>query len=243
IQTTDLPYRHLEGFKIIGSRALQSRSTLISPDACTCADCLGELLDPLDRRFRYPFINCTNCGPRYTIIKDIPYDRDKTTMAHFEMCPECRREYDNPLDRRFHAQPNACWECGPQVWLEDAQRNTIAARDEALVKTVALLDSGSIISIKGLGGFHLAVKATDQAAVSRLRSRKIREEKPFAVMFPELEEIRRYCCLNSEEEDLLKSPARPIVLLARRPDHTGPAIAESVAPNNRNLGVFLPYTP
>jgi hydrogenase maturation protein HypF len=243
VETTDLPYQDLEEFRIISSRALQSRSTLISPDVCTCRDCLRELFDPRDRRFRYPFINCTNCGPRYTIIKDIPYDRDKTTMAQFEMCPECRREYDNPLDRRFHAQPNACWECGPQVWLEDAQRNTIAARDEGLVKTVALLDSGSIISIKGLGGFHLAVKATDQAAVSRLRSRKIREEKPFAVMFPELEEIRRYCCLNSEEEDLLKSPARPIVLLARRPDHTGPAIAESVAPNNRNLGVFLPYTP
>jgi hydrogenase maturation protein HypF len=164
-------------------------------------------------------------------------------MAQFKMCPECRREYDNPLDRRFHAQPNACRECGPHVWLEDAQRNIIAARDEALVKTVSLLDSGSIISIKGLGGFNLAVKATDQAAVSRLRSRKIREEKPFAVMFPELEEIRRYCCLNSVEEDLLTSPARPIVVLARRPDDTAPVIAESVAPNNRNLGVFLPYTP
>jgi hydrogenase maturation protein HypF len=243
VETTDLPYQDLEEFKIIGSRALQSRSTLISPDVCTCSDCLRELCDAQDRRFRYPFINCTNCGPRYTIIKDIPYDRDKTTMAQFKMCPECRREYDNPLDRRFHAQPNACWECGPQVWLEDAQRNIVASRDEALVKTVTLLASGAIISIKGLGGFHLAVKATDQAAVKRLRSRKIREEKPFAVMFSDLEEIRRYCCLNSEEEDLLKSPARPIVLLARRKDRTGPALAESVAPNNRNLGVFLPYAP
>ena len=166
VETTDLPYRDIEEFQIISSRALESRSTLISPDVCTCRDCLRELLDPRDRRFRYPFINCTNCGPRYTIIKDIPYDRDKTTMAHFKMCPRCRREYDDPLDRRFHAQPNACWECGPQVWLEDAQGNRIAARDEAVVKTVALLDAGSILAIKGLGGFHLAVKATREAAVS-----------------------------------------------------------------------------
>ncbi len=243
VETTELPYEELEGFRIISSRELQSRSTLISPDVCTCRDCLRELFDSQDRRFRHPFINCTNCGPRYTIIKDIPYDRDKTTMAQFQMCPECRREYDNPLDRRFHAQPNGCRECGPQIWLEDAQRNIIAARGEVLVKTAALLDSGSIISIKGLGGFHLAVKATDHAAVSRLRSRKIREEKPFAVMFAELEEIRRYCCLNSEEEDLLTSAARPIVVLARRQDDAAPVIAESVAPKNRNLGVFLPYTP
>ena len=243
VEAVELPYRDLEEFRITGSRAAQSRSTLISPDVCTCGDCLRELLDPLDRRFRYPFINCTNCGPRYTIIKDIPYDRDKTTMAEFKMCPQCRLEYENPLDRRFHAQPNACPQCGPQVWLEDAQQTVIALRDEALVKAVELLHSGSIISIKGLGGFHLAVKATDPAAVSRLRSRKIREEKPFAVMCPEPEDIRRYCYLNGEEEDLLKSPARPIVLLEKRPDHAGPPIAESVAPNNKRLGVFLPYTP
>jgi len=243
IETADLPYRELEEFKIISSRTLESRSTLISPDVCTCRDCLQELLDPLDRRFRYPFINCTNCGPRYTIIKDIPYDRDKTTMAGFKMCPQCRSEYENPLDRRFHAQPNACWECGPQVWLEDAQGNVIAVRDEALVRTIDLLDSGFITAIKGLGGFHLAVKATAEAAVSRLRSRKIREEKPFAVMFSELEEIKRHCCLNSEEEGLLTSLSRPIVLLERRADCTGLSIAESVAPKNRRLGVFLPYTP
>jgi len=243
VETTDLPYQDLEEFRIIGSRALESRSTLISPDVCTCRDCLNELLDSRDRRFRYPFINCTNCGPRYTIIKDIPYDRDKTTMAQFKMCPECRLEYDNPLDRRFHAQPNACPKCGPQVWLEDARGNVIARGDEAVVKTVALLHSGSVISIKGLGGFHLAVRATDQAAVSRLRGRKIREEKPFAVMFPELEELRRYCCLNDREEELLNSPARPIVLLVRRRDRVDPPIAESVAPKNRYLGAFLPYTP
>ena len=243
VETTDLPYLRIEGFRIISSRALKSRATLISPDVCTCPDCLRELLDPLDRRFRYPFINCTNCGPRYTIIKDIPYDRDKTTMAHFRMCPECRSEYDDPLDRRFHAQPNACWDCGPQVWIEDAQSNIVAARDQAIVKAVELLERGAIVAVKGLGGFHLAVKATDEAAVSRLRSRKIREEKPFAVMFSEIEDIRRYAHLNGEEENLLKSPARPIVLLERRKDGSGPALAGSVAPWNRYLGVFLPYTP
>jgi hydrogenase maturation protein HypF len=241
VEITDLPYARIEGFKIITSLALQSRATLISPDVCTCSDCLRELLDPGDRRFRYPFINCTNCGPRYTIIKDIPYDRDKTTMAHFKMCPECRREYDDPLDRRFHAQPNACWDCGPQVWLEDARGNRIVDRDEAIAKAVELLDRGAVVAVKGLGGFHLAVKATDEAAVSRLRGRKIREEKPFAVMFPELEDVRRVALLNGEEEKLLVSPARPIVLLARREDSSG--LASSVAPGNRYLGVFLPYAP
>jgi hydrogenase maturation protein HypF len=243
VETSELPYQEFEEFKIVGSRALESRSTLISPDACTCRDCLRELFNRLDRRSRYPFINCTNCGPRYTIIKDIPYDRDKTTMAGFKMCPQCRSEYENPSDRRFHAQPNACWECGPQVWLEDAQGNKTASHDEAVVKAVELLDSGFIVSIKGLGGFHLAVKATDEAAVSRLRGLKIREEKPFAVMFPEIEEIKRYCCLNREEEGLLESSARPIVLLERRSECSGPSIAKSVAPKNRRLGVFLPYTP
>ncbi len=243
VETIDLPYLPLEGFRIIGSRELLSRSTLIAPDACTCRDCLRELFDPRDKRFRYPFINCTNCGPRYTIIQDIPYDRGKTTMAHFKMCPECRREYDDPLDRRFHAQPNACWECGPQVWLEDARGNTITTRDEAIAKTVGLIDQGFIIAIKGLGGFHLAAKATGEAAVSRLRSRKVREEKPFAVMFSELERIRRYALVNIEEANLLESPARPIVLLARRTEGTGAEIAESVAPGNRYLGCFLPYAP
>jgi len=164
-------------------------------------------------------------------------------MAHFEMCPECRREYEDPLNRRFHAQPNACWECGPQVWIEDALGNRIGERDEAIAKTVELLDRGAIISIKGIGGFHLAVKATDEAAVSRLRSRKIREEKPFAVMFAQAEDIRRYALVNGEEENLLKSFARPIVLLERRSDRSDSDMAKSVAPGNRYLGCFLPYAP
>ena len=243
VETVDLPYLPLEGFSIAGSRAAESRSTLISPDVCTCADCLRELFDPDDRRFRYPFINCTKCGPRSTIIKDIPDDREKTTMSRFDMCPECLREYENPLDRRFHAQPNGCPECGPRVWLEDSGRNVIATRDDAVLKTTALLDSGAVVAIKGLGGFHLAVNGADEGAVRRLRARKIREEKPFAVMFPRIEEIALHCEMNSREEELLKSPARPIVLLWKRRDSAGLPIAASVAPKNNRLGVFLPYTP
>lgn len=243
LETADLPFAPLEEFTIVKSSAGRARSTLISPDVCTCGDCLRELFDPNDRRFRYPFINCTNCGPRYTIIQDIPYDRDKTTMARFAMCPECGREYGDPLDRRFHAQPNACWKCGPQVWLEDPAGGKIAGPADAIAKAVALLDAGHILAIKGLGGFHLAVKATDEAAVARLRSRKIREEKPFAVMFPSIGDIRRFCLVNETEEDLLASQARPIVLLKKRADAGRDSLAASVAPRNRYLGAFLPYTP
>ncbi len=241
IETAELSYRQLEGFTIVGSRAARTRSTLISPDVCTCPDCLRELFDPNNRRFRYPFINCTNCGPRYTIIKDIPYDREKTTMGSFAMCPECLFEYQNPLDRRFHAQPNACHECGPGVWLEDSGRKVIAARDEAVLKATELLDSGAIVAVKGLGGFHLAVNAFDEAAVRRLRGRKVREEKPFAVMFSGIEKIARHCHLNAREEELLASPARPIALLWKR--DRGEGLAASVSPKNGRLGVFLPYTP
>ena len=243
LETADLPFAPLEEFTIVKSSAGRARSTLISPDVCTCDDCLRELFDPNDRRFRYPFINCTNCGPRYTIIRDIPYDRDKTTMARFAMCPECGREYGDPLDRRFHAQPNACWKCGPQVWLEDPAGERIAEPADAIAKAVALLDAGHILAIKGLGGFHLAVKATDEPAVARLRSRKIREEKPFAVMFPSIGDIRRFCLVNETEEDLLSSQARPIVLLQKRADGGRDSLAASVAPRNRYLGAFLPYTP
>ncbi|MFZ2448726.1 MAG: carbamoyltransferase HypF [Syntrophobacteraceae bacterium] len=244
VDVAELPFAPLEGFQIVKSGSRRSRSTLISPDVCTCADCLRELLDPANRRFRYPFTNCTNCGPRYTIIKDIPYDRDKTTMARFPMCPECAAEYEDPLDRRFHAQPNACAVCGPRVWLEDAGGKIISERDDAVEKAVALLDSGAILAVKGLGGFHLAVKATDEAAVARLRGRKIREEKPFAVMFSSMDEIRRHCLADEAEEALLVGSSRPIVLLSRRADVVGgPAMAEGVAPKNRFLGAFLPYTP
>lgn len=243
VALVEQPFTPLDGFRIVRSHADQSRTTLIAPDVCTCPDCAAELLNPADRRFRYPFINCTNCGPRYTIIQDIPYDRDKTTMARFTMCPSCRKEYDDPRDRRFHAQPNACWECGPEVWLESPAGEKLAERDEAVREAILRLQRGSILAIKGLGGFHLAVLATDESAVSRLRGRKIREEKPFAVMFGGLEAIRRCCEVNEKEAALLQNLKRPIVLLKRKREAEGHAIAPSVAPRNRFLGAFLPYTP
>jgi len=252
MEVTEQPFAPLEGFTIVGSRSGQSRSTLIAPDVCICEDCLRELLDPRDRRHRYPFINCTNCGPRYTIIEDIPYDRDKTTMAPFPMCTACREEYDDPMNRRFHAQPNACHECGPHVWLEAPDGRKLAEKDAAMREAVRCLENGAILAIKGLGGFHLAVEATDEPAVSRLRKRKIREEKPFAVMFSNPGAVRRYCELDDREEAILSSPQRPIVLLRKRsggdcpcPSHlpSSASIAPSVAPRNRYLGAFLPYAP
>jgi hydrogenase maturation protein HypF len=249
VEAADLPFEPLGAFRIVESSPDQARTTLISPDVSICPDCLRELLDPADRRYRYPFINCTNCGPRYTIIKDIPYDRDKTTMAQFEMCPQCRAEYHNPMDRRFHAQPNACAECGPHVWIEDSEGGLVASHDDAVRVGVELLASGAILAVKGLGGFHLAANATDEAAVSRLRSRKIREEKPFAVMFSSLDEISRHCHVDAAEKELLLTAARPIVLLRKRGAYTSASakerlpIAPSVAPRNRYFGAFLPYTP
>ncbi|NTU49211.1 MAG: carbamoyltransferase HypF, partial [Syntrophobacteraceae bacterium] len=243
LDVQDRPYTTLTGFRILESRADAARATLISPDTCTCADCLRELMDPRDRRYRYPFINCTNCGPRYTIIRDIPYDRDKTTMARFPMCAACMEEYHDPGNRRFHAQPNACSACGPHVWLEDGKGDLLWEKDEALHEVLRLLEAGATVAVKGLGGFHLAAKATDERAVSRLRKRKIREEKPFAVMFPHMDAVREHCLVSEEEEALLVSLQRPIVLLKRRDGGAHPPIAPSVAPNNRHLGGFLPYTP
>jgi hydrogenase maturation protein HypF len=243
MEVSERPYAPLDPFAIVPSRSGLTRSALISPDVCTCRDCLDELFDPSNRRHRYPFINCTNCGPRYTIIKDIPYDRDKTTMAPFAMCESCRAEYDDPMNRRFHAQPNACWKCGPRVWLEAPGGREVCEKDEAIRQSIRHLDAGAILAVKGLGGFHLAVLATDESAVSRLRGRKIREEKPFAVMFADLDEVKRTCRVSPEEEILLGSAQRPIVLLERHSDEASSGIAPSVAPRNRFLGAFLPYTP
>ncbi len=239
----DRKFSPVECFTIVKSDGEQSRSTLIAPDVCTCDDCFRELNDPLNRRYRYPFINCTHCGPRYTIIKDIPYDRDKTTMGSFAMCPACRKEYEDPMDRRFHAQPNACWECGPRVWLETPAGRKVAEGDDAVLRSVRHLETGSILAVKGLGGFHLAVHAGDEGAVNRLRSRKVREEKPFAVMFCSVDAVKEVCLVNAEEEVLLTGLQRPIVLLKIRADKVGSVIAPSVAPHNRFLGAFLPYTP
>jgi hydrogenase maturation protein HypF len=243
IEATERPFAPLGTFEIVDSLARNNRSTLISPDVSTCADCLRELFDPHNRRHRYPFINCTNCGPRYTIIRDVPYDRDKTTMAPFTMCARCREEYEDPSNRRFHAQPNACWTCGPQVWIETSDGRRTASGDEALKEAIHLLESGAILAVKGLGGFHLAVSATHGDAAERLRRRKVREEKPFAVMFPDLESIRNRCRVNEAEERLLQSLQRPIVILRRLPDDGELSLAPSVAPHNRYLGAFLPYTP
>jgi hydrogenase maturation protein HypF len=226
-------------FAIRESAAGAERTALISPDACTCADCLRELSDPDDRRYRYPFINCTNCGPRYTITTDIPYDRANTTMRAFEMCGDCRREYEDPMNRRFHAQPNACRKCGPRVFVTDAAGSKLDS-DDPIRAAMELLQDGKILAVKGLGGFHLAVGATNDDAIRELRGRKMREEKPFAVMAPDIPSIERFCLVSDEEKELLESPNRPIVLLTKRPES---AISDRVAPRNKYFGVMLPYTP
>ncbi len=228
-----------QDFTIVHSQKGNQRATLISPDVSICEDCKGELFDRHDRRFRYPFINCTNCGPRYTIIDDIPYDRPKTSMRHFKMCPECQSEYDDPGNRRFHAQPNACTVCGPQVSLLDSANNEVRTKDP-IEAAVSHLQAGYILAIKGLGGFHLVVDAQNQAAVATLRKRKRREEKPLAVMSANLESIRQYARITKKEERLLQSQQRPIVLLEKNQKFN---LAEGVSPNNRTIGVMLPYTP
>ncbi len=226
-----------DGFVIRHSEARPGEFQPISPDASICADCRRELFDPTDRRYRYPFINCTNCGPRFTITRDIPYDRPNTTMAPFPMCSACQAEYDDPTDRRFHAQPNACPVCGPHVWLHGSEQQ----RDEEAIRAVRrLLAEGRVVAIKGLGGFHLACDATDDAAVVRLRERKGRVDKPFALMSFDLAAVERFCELNDAERGLLTSRQRPILLLRERPDSS---ISPLVAPGNRYLGVMLPYTP
>ena len=235
----DLPCNGDLSFRIVSSGPHERIRTLISPDVAICGDCLRELFDPADRRYKYPFINCTNCGPRFTIVRGIPYDRRLTSMAAFTMCPACQQEYEDPLNRRFHAQPNACWDCGPQVELWDRAGTTISVTD-AIHEAAERLQQGAVVAIKGLGGFHLAVVATNAAAVARLRERKRRVEKPFAVMAPTLEMAEEYCEVDEPARAALSSPQRPIVLL-RRKDPC--AIADAVAPFNRELGLFLPYTP
>jgi hydrogenase maturation protein HypF len=237
----------MSGFMILESEAIPGAFQPISPDVGLCPDCLAEMYTPSDRRYVYPFINCTNCGPRFTIIADIPYDRPNTTMAPFPMCPDCRREYDDPLDRRFHAQPVACPRCGPGVWLEvPAEQGTGSARrvvngdTPALLEARRLLRAGRILAVKGLGGFHLACDATNPQAVAELRRRKLRVDKPFAIMFPDLESVRQHCHFSSAEQALLESRMRPIVILERLP---GSGIVVQVAPLQAHLGCMLPYTP
>jgi len=227
------------GFEIRHSIAEEGKYQLVSPDIATCEPCLGEVLNPTDRRYRYPFTNCTNCGPRFTIIEDIPYDRPKTTMRSFKMCPQCQREYDDPMDRRFHAQPNACPRCGPSLKLVDGTGNPVPC-DDVLAAAARFLKEGKVLAIKGLGGFLLACDASSDKAVKLLRERKRRPFKPLAIMVSTLEDVKKHCLVSEKEAELLTLPQCPIVLLRRR---EGSAVSPSVAPNLKYLGVMLPYTP
>src|SRR5271165_1913711 len=239
ITVREIPCNGDSEFRIVTTPRGEPVSTLISPDVAVCADCLREMVDPADRRYRYPFINCTNCGPRFTIVRNIPYDRPSTSMAVFPMCPTCKAEYEDPLNRRFHAQPNACWKCGPQVELWTAEGKPVET-DGPIAETLARLQRGDVVAIKGLGGFHLACDATNTDAVRTLRERKRRVEKPFAVIAPDLDAAERFCEVTEADRLMLLSPQRPIVLLRRREKTP---IADDVAPFNRYLGLFLPYTP
>ncbi|MBI5479187.1 MAG: carbamoyltransferase HypF [Deltaproteobacteria bacterium] len=239
VRAVDVADAGERAFRIAPSAAHARAATLISPDVAVCDDCRRELFDPADRRHRYPFINCVNCGPRYTIIADLPYDRPKTTMRAFTMCPACQAEYDDPRTRRFHAQPNACPACGPRLALEDAAGRPLPAADP-VAAAVARLVAGAILAVKGLGGFHLACDAALAAVVAELRRRKHRDEKPFAVMVRDLEAVAALAAVSDAEARLLTSPERPIVLLARR---AGGPSCDEVAPGNRRVGVMLPYTP
>lgn len=253
-----------DDFKIIESDSRGDPETIILPDIAVCDECLAEMFDPSNRRFLYPFINCTNCGPRYSIIESLPYDRQNTSMKKFDMCEECKAEYENPLDRRFHAQPIACPKCGPQVQLLNQNWNLICEKEDAISEAVQKIKEGKIIALKGLGGFQLIVSAGNDIAVKRLRERKHRDEKPFAVMFPSFKMVKHICDLSDVEEQILISPESPIVLLKKKSGIQYPApssppvrdailhppngqaassISEFIAPNNPYLGVMIPYTP
>ncbi len=228
------------GFRIVASESSDGARTLVPPDTAVCDDCVRELFDPADRRYRHPFITCTNCGPRFTIIESLPYDRPATTMAGFPMCPACRQEYEDPADRRFHAQPVACPDCGPRLWFEDAAGGRTDGSDTAVSAAQLALNDGQVVAVKGVGGYHLACAATADATVALLRDRKHRPAKPFAVMVADLDAARRIARVDDDEARLLTSPAHPIVLLRRRP---GSAVSGLVAPGNARIGVLLPYTP
>ncbi|MBN2303596.1 MAG: carbamoyltransferase HypF, partial [Anaerolineae bacterium] len=248
IQSEEIGVDGYARFEIQHSHTVEGAYQPISPDVAACDDCMAEVRDPADRRYRYAFTNCTNCGPRFTIIQDIPYDRPATTMAGFEMCPDCQAEYDDPLNRRFHAQPNACPVCGPRLELVPSPDHEVPPiwddlPEDEIAAVRALLKAGHIVGIKGLGGFHLACDATNSAAVQELRQRKGRAAKPFAVMMPDLETVMRYCGVSFAAAQALDTRERPIVLVPLKPDTGNMKIAPEVAPNLRELGVMLPYTP
>ena len=259
IEITPLHYHGYQDFQILESKD-EGSFTLISADVSLCGDCFREVLDKHDRRYLYPFINCTNCGPRYTITESLPYDRPNTTMSVFKMCEDCQREYNDPENRRFHAQPNACPVCGPHVELiiknENISSSTDTDRKKAiqrfpdkmsaalehinpLERTIQLLKEGNIIAIKGLGGFHIACDACNRESVERLRLKKRKSNKPFALMAPDIATIKNFCEVSEEEEILLTSVKRPIVLLKKQKN----SLTEAVSPHNPYFGVMLPYTP
>lgn len=241
LESTWLDAAGHQGFEIRASTEQGLATTLVAPDIAICDDCRADIADPGNRRYRYPFTNCTNCGPRYSLIESLPYDRARTTMRAFTMCPACESEYHDPDDRRFHAQPNACPVCGPQVELWQGGAAVLARGDRALRDAAQVLRDGGILAVKGLGGFHLMALASNAAAVDTLRARKRRSEKPFALMAPSLESVEGLCAVSPSEERLLLSPEAPIVLLRRRKHAT--TVADTVAPGNPCLGVMLPYTP
>ncbi len=241
VEMTDCAAVGETGFRIVASRAVAGEYQPIAPDAATCPECVADILRPSDRRYRYPFTNCTNCGPRFTIIEDVPYDRPLTTMRHFTMCAACRREYEDPGDRRFHAQPIACPACGPRLCFADATGTELP--EDAIEQAAAAIARGEIVALKGLGGFQLCCDAGDEAAVERLRSRKHRPAKPFAVMCATIGDARDIATPTEAETALLEGSTRPIVLLRRAGNRSGGAIAELVAPHLDELGVMLPYTP
>jgi hydrogenase maturation protein HypF len=233
-----------EDFRIEESDTEALRTAIVLPDIATCPECLKEIFNPRDRRYLYPFTNCTHCGPRFSIIEGLPYDRIHTSMKEFRMCPACRHEYDDPANRRFHAQPNACPDCGPHLELWDAEGNVIAARHKAVVRAVKAIRAGQIVAVKGIGGFHLFADPHNEDSVRLLRKRKHREEKPFALMFPSLASIEEQCDVSSEEKTLLQSGESPIVLLSRKKgSRRFEAVVPSVAPGNPYLGAMLPYSP
>ena len=232
-------------FTIVKSTNNQIR-TEIAPDAATCPKCKAETFDPFSRWYRYPFTNCTHCGPRLSIIKHLPYDRPQTSMAEFLMCPNCQQDYDNPLDRRFHAQPTACPFCGPHAWLERADGKPVTSQMFSMLDDVdavaTLIQHGNIVAIKGLAGFHLACDGTNEEVVAKLRALKKRPDKPLALMARDLEIIEQYCHISQREKELLQSPAAPIVLLKQKNSPPSP-LAPSIAPGHNYLGFMLPYTP
>ena len=239
IDSTNIPFEIIKGFSINTSQADVGQFLPVSPDMSICPDCLKELFDPKDRRYRYPFINCTNCGPRFSIVRDIPYDRPLTTMAAFPLCPTCEKEYNDPSNRRFHAQPVACPDCGPR--LQFIAGGQIVGKFEGAISLARqFLQDGKIVAVKGLGGYHLACDATNPQAVKTMRDRKKRSDRPFALMANDLDTIRKYCEVDETETRLLQSPQHPIVLLSKK---VGCVLPECIAPSQNHLGFMLPYTP